>query len=326
MKLISLALFFLLCCYSLMAQNLVPNPSFEDYTDCPWDPYQVYLCKGWNSYRRSPDYYNRCTTNSILNVPNNWMGNQEPASGDAYIGILTFEYSKNLSSKNFREIIGCKLLTPLQQEMKYYVSIKVSLGEFSAFATDKLGIAFSTVPYMEEYDSTDYYPAPLINRAIVYSSSIITDTVNWITISGSFIADSVYQYIMIGNLFDDAHIDTFRIRNNNLQGYYYSYYYIDDICLSEDSSICNSITAIKTLSPSKFTIYPNPANSKIYINTDSDIEYAYSLYSLLGNKINSSMSKGSTTINISELPSGIYFLEIQQSNTIIQFKQLIVRQ
>ena len=64
-------------------------------------------------------------------------------------------------------------------------------------ATNKFGILFSTVPY-----SKNNTPAINITPQVI-SSQIITDTIDWINISGSFIADSTYNYIILGNFNDD---------------------------------------------------------------------------------------------------------------------------
>ena len=110
----------------------------------------------------------------------------------------------------FREYIGVKLLTPLVIGVKYYVSFKACLSDNPSivYASNKLGALFSTISY--SVDSFCLPPCnstllPPKNFAQVYSDSIITDTANWTTISGSFIADSVYQYVIIGNHFDNTH-------------------------------------------------------------------------------------------------------------------------
>ncbi|MBK7390076.1 MAG: hypothetical protein IPI23_13700 [Bacteroidetes bacterium] len=39
------------------AQNLVPNPSFEDTINCPFSVNQFAYCDHWNKYRETPDYF-----------------------------------------------------------------------------------------------------------------------------------------------------------------------------------------------------------------------------------------------------------------------------
>src|SRR5262249_45922638 len=111
-------------------------------------------------------------------------------------------------------------------------------------AINNLGVLFSTRPYCVVYDDTFLNicvlndDAPLTNFAHVYSTQIIDDTVKWKTIEGSFIADSAYEYIIVGNVYDFAHTSyrAFRIDPNH-----FPYYYVDDVCVSEDSFTCVNI-------------------------------------------------------------------------------------
>ena len=72
-------------------------------------------------------------------------------------------------------------------------------------ASNKLGAKFSTVSY--SYSN----PIQINNFAHVYSDSVIKDTTSWTLIKGEFTADSAYQYISIGNFFDDINTDTITI-------------------------------------------------------------------------------------------------------------------
>ena len=57
-KTILIVSFFILS-GSLDAQNLVPNPSFEDYTSCPTSVAQITLATPWvTPTTGSPDYFN----------------------------------------------------------------------------------------------------------------------------------------------------------------------------------------------------------------------------------------------------------------------------
>ena len=52
------------------AQNLVPNPSFEEYTECPWNFGQWANVVDWTSpYTTSADYFNICAGNGAAGAP-----------------------------------------------------------------------------------------------------------------------------------------------------------------------------------------------------------------------------------------------------------------
>jgi len=113
-------------------------------------------------------------------------------------------------------------------------SLKVSLAGFPC-AINKIGVLFTNV----FYGDTTVIPAPVMNNfAHVYTSVIITNTTSWTAISGSFVSNSAYQYILVGNFFDDANTDTTILSGSVCA----SYYFIDDICVSTDSFTCVDIT------------------------------------------------------------------------------------
>ncbi len=307
MKYLLLNLIILFSCYAAQAQNLVPNPSFEDTIACPFDFEQVNFCKKWKSFSPSPEYFNSCSSN----VPINFAGEQLAASGNAYCGLYTFIQS------NGREVIGSKLLSPLIIGKKYYASIKVSLADSFLVASNNLGIAFSTI----QYDDT--VSVPINNQAKVYSASIINDNKNWTIISGSFVADSAYQYIMIGNFFTDIMTDTISVYSES-SFYGGAYYYIDDICISIDSLDCDlSNSIVNHSSKNDFRVYPNPCND--FINVSTSTQSSISIYNTLGQRvyhITSSM-KDNTRIAMSFFPNGLYIIQQSIGNNIYSSRFLI---
>src|SRR5258707_902616 len=60
----------------LFSQNLVSNPSFEEYSVCPdlWN--QTSRATGWSSFRSSTDYFNTCDGSNVVGVPENFAGYQ----------------------------------------------------------------------------------------------------------------------------------------------------------------------------------------------------------------------------------------------------------
>lgn len=88
-------------------------------------------------------------------------------------------------------------------------------------------------------------------------------------------------------------------------------FYFDDISLAviENTTLSNNESYI-----SNFTIYPNPTNSIVNINTKSD-NYTFSIYSIQGQLImNKENNNGFQQINLNTLSSGIYFIEFKSDN------------
>ena len=260
MKKIEAIIICLIWSISLKAQtNLVPNPSFEVYDTCPDFASQINRAVGWYAARPTPDYFNLCSPGvSWCSVPINYFGYRTPSSGNAYAGAITSSGSEE------RELIGCQLISSLQIGTKYYGSFKVSLGgqasPLNYCGTNKLGILFSTV----RYDRLLFAPI-CSNCAQICSDTIVTDTLNWTRITGSFIADSSYSFICIGRFNFNSLTDFIQVTGFG----HNAYYYIDDICVSTDSAYTYNYTYTGIKEKINFpviSVYPNPAND--YINID----------------------------------------------------------
>lgn len=87
-RLILLFPFFLFSNF-LAAQNLITDPSFEDYYGCPNSNGQLDSLKHWFTVTETPDYFNVCAAGTIAGVPLNQAGNQYPKTGNGYIGLYT---------------------------------------------------------------------------------------------------------------------------------------------------------------------------------------------------------------------------------------------
>jgi hypothetical protein len=104
--------FIISCTFALpsKAQNFVPNPSFEEYTNCPEFPSQLSLAKGRTLNINTADYYNACSS-VLMGVPVISTGFQYPVGSNAYTGFIP--RLDNLSGQDAREYFGTKLITPL---------------------------------------------------------------------------------------------------------------------------------------------------------------------------------------------------------------------
>lgn len=296
--------------------NLAPNPSFEQYSSCPCAQCGISLATGWYSAGYSPDYYNTCGSPSgptECGVPQNAVGYQYPASGNAYAGIATW-------GGGVREYIATQLISPLVTGEKYFVNFKVSrIDRFVYCANNKMGALFSTVSHSLGNDSCNHVPGLLPNNfAQIYSTQIITDTANWTTVSGSFIADSAYQYIFIGNHFDDNNTDAICLDSN--MG---AYYLIDDIYVSTDS-----LTGITQNNIEQFVaVYPTITSDIVFIQINIQAKASLKIYDLYGRLIVSKniLSLTQNRISIQEYDAGIYIVSVEIDNKIITKKIIITK-
>jgi hypothetical protein len=74
------------------------------------------------------------------------------------------------------------------------------------------------------------------NHVHLYSPTVITDTVGWTLVSGTFVADSAYRYVVLGNFFENALTDTVAIPPGGAETIYY---FIDDVRVCRQQGGCD---------------------------------------------------------------------------------------
>lgn len=221
-------------------ENMVFNPSFEEYLECPRkvDAKGVLtIVEGWyQPTSGSADYYNRCSTREC-GVPKNKLGYQQPKNGDGYCGIYC---SKN----DYREYLQTQLKRPLKAGYRYRVEFHVSLSENSTAAVSTIGALF-TKERIEDSGrailmrKSTQQTNSLVNQTIstyytpqAVSSQPLTDTAHWMEVSGEFVANGGEEFMTIGNFYDAAH-STITEMDGLTQILSGSYYYIDDVSVIE---------------------------------------------------------------------------------------------
>ena len=292
--------------------NLVPNPSFEQYSQCPDNQGQVPYANGWVEFG-SADYFNACnTTVPDFSVPNNWGGFQNAYSGQAYCAIGTY-LTHALLGSGIREYVGTSLSSPLTIGTKYYVSFNSSLALSSAIqmncAANNLGALFSI------NQPNIFIPITSSFNPQVNNSGLNTDTVGWTRTFGSFVADSAYNNILIGNFFIDNNTDTLIMDGGTTCS---SYYFIDEVCVSTDSAYCSQYTS-GISSPNynpAIIIWPNPIVNKLTIESNYFGNSYCELFDAIGHEVYSfSISPfDSKELDTFELTQGLYFLKVTQGS------------
>jgi hypothetical protein len=315
LKQFQLLICFLSCTFCLKGQNLVPNGSFENYTQCPTSTGQLSYTTDWFWAGASTDYYNSCSPQGNMSVPLNIYGYQYASEGNAYVGLNVYAlHEGSLNPFYVREPVSVQLTTPLQIGFKYFVSFKVALtlNNFeSCCATNKLGARFTTFPYT---DANGNNPAPVNNFAHVYSDTIITDTTNWTIISGFFVSDSSYNYITLGNFFDSTQTQVIDYFNNYPQTSA-AYYFLDEVKVSTDSLFVNQVK--ENNYDLSFIYFPNPTSSEVIICVDPFSNSLLKIYNSIGEKVRSYIIRGQETVYLEGLPNGMYYLKLENRNKII---------
>ncbi len=253
------------------AQNLVPNPGFEEYDTCQADEFGVNGPISWFRTNGTPDYLQSCLPyGHFQSLPMNFFTYQEPFEGTSCAGMVTYWQSGTTQG---REWIMAPLLEPLVVGQTYYCSMRANaaFGGTEAnpqfwLANDKVGMRFTTMP-MPAWNDPDPYPLPP-NQAHILYPQILSDTVGWTLVSGSFVADSAYQYVMIGQFFSNALTDTLHFADPNSVFLWYprAYTLVDAVCVTTNPEGCGFGQGVGEGQAIAPVLFPNPAREQLVVS------------------------------------------------------------
>ena len=75
-----------------------------------------------------------------------------------------------------------------------------------------------------------------------------------------------------------------------------------------------AVTGISENGKTAYSVYPNPTSDNITLNVSGDATHAI-LYNVMGMQVaNQTVTVGANTVNMSQLPAGVYFLRIFNGN------------
>ena len=309
-----LTLVFSLSTIAMNGQNLIPNHSFEQFESCPTYYSQFDKLVAWfNPTEASPDFFNVCATEgSAVDVPNNAEGQQYPRSGRGYGGIINCFYGTNY---NYREYIEVQLLSALIKDSCYHFEMYVNLGVKSHFTTNEMSAYFSDSIIW----GNDQQILPLAPQ-ISNSTGFITDTLNWVLVSGDYMAHGGESYVVIGNFIDDNLLDYKELPGCCFPG---AYFFIDDVSL-----IPCTVTGLNTPSrKDEYKLYPNPTADRAVLKFDHSIRENISItvLNVQGQTmlVTTDISAGKVEIDLQHIPAGIYYLQVTSPAKVLSIKKLV---
>ena len=300
------------------AQNLVLNPSFEDTIACTGTYAMPCNYWYWATYG-SPDYFSeQPDINCVVPAPQSTAGFQYARTGIAYVGLGVFTEHTISAFINKREYVGGILSDTLKQGHEYCVSFYVSVAEEFKYVTDGIGLYLSVDSAVDYTINTNLSFVPQISNP---SGNIIYDTLNWVQISGTYIANGGEKYLTIGNFKDDANtmIDSASSTANS------AYYFIDDVSVIDCTVGINEVNGNKDIG----RLYPNPARTVVYYENElaADESGKVKLMDMLGKEIKEyKLTKGSNLISIPvfDLSKGVYMVKVEITGRNNEIVKLIV--
>ena len=227
MKVVFLLLF--LVSSSVFAQNLVYNPSFEIYTNCPTDHDNYAL--GCTTLPQNRTYYlNSCSSVQNYSVPYQSINSyQEAHNGNGFVGCIFYR-----DAYFYHEYLQMELIEPLSNNSSYYVEFWIN--RITGIGGGKCAINNIALSFQNFFTDTIIWswgsPSLLSYNSdiIKFTNPIISDTLNWVKINGIYKANGTENYIVVGNFFDNSETEILDMNDGDVVA---ASYFIDDVSVEE---------------------------------------------------------------------------------------------
>jgi hypothetical protein len=248
MKKILTILLLFTCSFSKAQVNMVRNGSFERHDTCPNDLDEVKYALGWMSLDSTwsppdwahsvwgvPEYCNVCAgASSSCGAPASGLFYQYPRTGN---GMIQVQMYHDGHSEQDRDYLQGHLGRTLTAGQSYCVTFYVVQEDGSSININNIGA------YLDD-GSIDTTLNPGFVQTLytpqVLETAVISDTLNWTKIQGSFIANGTERLITIGNFADTAH--TTHIIQPWLSSAPggFSFYLVDDVSVIKSTRVANA--------------------------------------------------------------------------------------
>lgn len=312
---------------AVYAQNLVPNPDFEqrdaDYCGIALQDGLANSLADWYSPSSgSPDVFftdieDSCWNfqpNSTYPGPIGLKGSQLPRSGSSMVGMNTY----TIQGLNQRDYIQVQLTSPLVPTGKYLVEFYLSLADNTEFASNNMGFHLST-----SMVSTGSGVLPVTPD--YFTTNVIGDAQGWVRVADTITASDAYAYLTIGNFTDDN--ATYVIDNPTAlpePGLYGAYYFIDDVRV--ERVFDDSTSSTNELEAMNVNIYPNPTKDVLWIEfPDETADYDVQLTDIHGKLVwYTETVQKVQRIELGAFKSGLYFVSVKSEQG--SYTERIVKQ
>ncbi len=306
-------LLFLLPQARLFAQNLINNGDFESYSSLPTNVMQSNLCVGWTKCNQggggTPDYFHT-NGSGLVHLPNAFYATIQPHSGYAIMGIIAYHGV----STDYREYIAHALSTPLivgqTYELTYFVSNGMYNGNYGGSACNNLAVAFTIGEPQQIGTSPMSFISPqLIENSLVYDTS-------WTELNYTFVADSAYDHIVLGNFQSNVNTQIQNIENNSID---LAYYFMDDVSLVR----VTSNVGLATSNMNKTMCYVDWERQNFHITHSNGNSCKLMITNESGGCFLEKSIHQDQDLHIEHWPKGMYFYTLMDESSIIETGRFI---
>ncbi len=223
-------IFTIVVCLSicLRGQNLVKNPSFEEFEECPKKMGNIGVdVLYWGAATEgTTDYFNVCS--SFMGVPKNFNGSQNADFGKGYAGLYF------LAPNDYREYLQGELSQTLEKGQHYKLSFYLNLADKSTYAIKKIGVLFAKNKIEEEINQPLNFAEiqkekNVFNYIEIDKNRFLSNKKKWMYVSTEIVANGDENYIVLGNFKNNK--STVYYKMHGVKGA--AYYYIDNVTLEK---------------------------------------------------------------------------------------------
>ncbi len=230
--------------FSIYAQNLVPNPSFEELIRCPQSfstSRNDFIVPGWTSATKgTPDQFHSCSWGEA-DVPYNWAGSSNAKTGKGYVGI--YAWMKRDDANHYREYIQCELAEPLKAGVRYRLEFYYKLSSYSVYSINRIGLLLSHEQLKLNHDQVIPI-APTLS--VEKDSAVENSTGSWEHAEMEYVAAGGEAFVLIGNFFDNVQTRYTKLPHRTGKSSMLissAYYYIDDVSVTVLDSVQGRIVS-----------------------------------------------------------------------------------
>lgn len=186
------------------AQNLVPNPSFEEVNNMPCNTYVTNITESKMQFNAvfknwmlpsdaTTDPYSLLSDRGCLTYPiRDFWNMPAPKHGNNMIGL----YTTRLGNQNYREYVSIKVNNKLVVGQQYFCGFYVASSDEFNFSPNALGMYFSSDTVTHSYDDTFVFS---LNYDPQVTFNLSNNDTNWSLYFGYFSPSEESEYLTIGN-------------------------------------------------------------------------------------------------------------------------------
>ena len=306
------------------AQNLFPNPDFENYLSCPTGYDQINKLSDWSSGNTaSPDYFNCTFTGTSAQAV--------PSQGSGVIGLWGGANHPSCPGSGFAENIVANLTQTLTPGKLYDLAFDVQIDGNGTMtnapnACMDLGFYFyesANPPNLSNSCCPSVWPQISIPAQVLIQGSYIRFT-------SSLIATANWDRVLISPMCNtnttDASCAVYA--TNKL------YYNLDNVSLQE-AAILDLQPNLASKNPPEsaidFSIFPNPASDHAILQVDLPVNdrIRVSCTDMAGRIVwkeayDMQVGKQEVVLPISQLSKGIYHIKVLRSNAEVKYLTFVV--